>query len=156
MIQIGTPREIYFRPANDFVAKFVGSTNLLDGKVVRTEGDTAEVEIAPYPWQQTRFGLIYFWVALGRALGGAGRYWCNNLVSGAFGHAFPWGTLHTSSSTPPAPVEPHAHNLSNRYCFQVLLDGVDDVTRKWQVCLCGGPVLMKERDGFTRRVKDKL
>ena len=28
VIQIGTPREIYFRPANDFVAKFVGSTNL--------------------------------------------------------------------------------------------------------------------------------
>ena len=46
VIQIGTPREIYFRPANDFVAKFVGSTNLLDGKIVRTEGDTAEVEIA--------------------------------------------------------------------------------------------------------------
>jgi len=46
VIQIGTPREIYFRPANDFVAKFVGSTNLLDGKVVRVEGDTVEVEIA--------------------------------------------------------------------------------------------------------------
>ena len=46
VIQIGTPREIYFRPANDFVAKFVGSTNLLDGKIVRTDGDTAEVEIA--------------------------------------------------------------------------------------------------------------
>ena len=46
VIQIGTPREIYFRPANDFVAKFVGSTNLLDGKVVHTEGDTAAVEIA--------------------------------------------------------------------------------------------------------------
>ncbi len=46
VIQMGTPREIYFRPANDFVARFVGSTNLLDGKVVRTEGDTAEVEVA--------------------------------------------------------------------------------------------------------------
>ena len=46
VIQIGTPREIYFRPANDFVAKFVGSTNLLNGKVVGTEGDTAAVEIA--------------------------------------------------------------------------------------------------------------
>ena len=46
VIQIGTPREIYFRPANDFVAKFVGSTNLLDGKVVGIEGDTAEVDVA--------------------------------------------------------------------------------------------------------------
>ena len=45
VIQIGTPREIYFRPANDFVAKFVGSTNLLDGKVVRIDGDTAEVDV---------------------------------------------------------------------------------------------------------------
>ncbi len=31
--QIGTPREIYFQPANDFVASFVGITNRLDGMV---------------------------------------------------------------------------------------------------------------------------
>ena len=37
--------------------------------------------------------MIYFWIALGSAIGGAGRYWCNNLVSGAFGNAFPWGTI---------------------------------------------------------------
>ena len=29
--QVGTPREIYERPANDFVADFVGTANLLDG-----------------------------------------------------------------------------------------------------------------------------
>ena len=46
VIQTGTPKEIYFRPANDFVARFVGSTNLLDGKVVRIDGDTADVEVA--------------------------------------------------------------------------------------------------------------
>ena len=46
VIQVGTPREIYFRPANDFVAKFVGSTNLLDGKVIGAEGDTVQVEVA--------------------------------------------------------------------------------------------------------------
>ena len=51
----------------------------------------------------------------------------------------------------PAPVE-----LSYRYRLQMLLDGVDDVARKRQVCLCGGPVLMKERHGFARRVEDKL
>jgi iron(III) transport system ATP-binding protein len=40
--QIGTPREIYERPANQFVADFVGNTNFIDGvidpnHVVRTE-----------------------------------------------------------------------------------------------------------------------
>ena len=46
VIQTGTPKEIYFRPANDFVAKFVGSTNLLDGKVARIDGDAADVEVS--------------------------------------------------------------------------------------------------------------
>ncbi len=32
--QIGTPRDIYERPANQFVADFVGSTNFIDGTVV--------------------------------------------------------------------------------------------------------------------------
>ncbi len=32
--QIGTPREIYERPVNQFVADFVGSTNFLDGTVL--------------------------------------------------------------------------------------------------------------------------
>jgi iron(III) transport system ATP-binding protein len=32
--QIGTPREIYERPSNQFVADFVGSTNFLDGTVL--------------------------------------------------------------------------------------------------------------------------
>ena len=33
--QIGTPREIYERPANQFVADFVGTTNFIEGTVVR-------------------------------------------------------------------------------------------------------------------------
>ena len=37
--------------------------------------------------------MIYFWIALGSAIGGAGRHWCNNLLSGALGDAFPWGTI---------------------------------------------------------------
>jgi iron(III) transport system ATP-binding protein len=32
--QIGTPRDIYERPANQFVADFVGTTNLLEATVV--------------------------------------------------------------------------------------------------------------------------
>ena len=30
---MGTPREIYFRPANGFVAGFVGTTNWLTGRL---------------------------------------------------------------------------------------------------------------------------
>ena len=37
IVQIGTPHDIYFRPLNTFVAEFVGTTNLLRGKV---EADT--------------------------------------------------------------------------------------------------------------------
>jgi iron(III) transport system ATP-binding protein len=31
VVQIGDPREIYFRPANEFVASFIGAANLLSG-----------------------------------------------------------------------------------------------------------------------------
>ncbi|MEO2198133.1 MAG: ABC transporter ATP-binding protein [bacterium] len=33
LLQVGTPEEIYERPANRFVANFIGQTNLLDGTV---------------------------------------------------------------------------------------------------------------------------
>jgi multiple sugar transport system ATP-binding protein len=41
--QLGTPREIFQRPANVFVAGFIGSTamNLLDGECVPGDGETA-------------------------------------------------------------------------------------------------------------------
>jgi len=38
--QVGSPREIYERPANAFVADFIGSSNLLDAVVVRVDRDT--------------------------------------------------------------------------------------------------------------------
>ncbi len=31
VIQIGTPREVYYRPVDRFVADFIGETNFLDG-----------------------------------------------------------------------------------------------------------------------------
>jgi iron(III) transport system ATP-binding protein len=43
--QIGEPQSIYERPATPFVAKFVGTTNLLSGEVTRRDGDTAEIDI---------------------------------------------------------------------------------------------------------------
>ncbi len=37
--------------------------------------------------------LTYFWIGLGSALGGMGRYWCSGVVARAFGETFPWGTI---------------------------------------------------------------
>jgi len=43
--QIATPREIYTRPVNAFVADFVGSTNFLDGSVLGPDGDAGRVRV---------------------------------------------------------------------------------------------------------------
>ncbi|MGH6769751.1 MAG: ABC transporter ATP-binding protein [Xanthobacteraceae bacterium] len=43
--QIGSPQDIYFRPANPFVARFVGATNLLGGKLVGATGGRGSVEV---------------------------------------------------------------------------------------------------------------
>jgi spermidine/putrescine transport system ATP-binding protein len=37
-LQIGKPEEIYERPADKFVADFIGETNFLDGTVVEQNG----------------------------------------------------------------------------------------------------------------------
>jgi ABC-type Fe3+/spermidine/putrescine transport system ATPase subunit len=42
--QLGTPREIYEEPANLFVASFIGTSNFLEGRVVRADG-TAQVAL---------------------------------------------------------------------------------------------------------------
>ncbi len=48
--QIGPPREIYERPATQFVTDFIGSTNLLPGRVVGSAGgDRYRVETAYGP-----------------------------------------------------------------------------------------------------------
>ena len=44
--QVGPPRALYDRPANAFVAGFVGESNLLDGVVLSVEGGEAVVETA--------------------------------------------------------------------------------------------------------------
>ena len=43
--QIATPREIYERPVNAFVADFVGSTNFLDGSVLGPDGDAGRYRV---------------------------------------------------------------------------------------------------------------
>jgi iron(III) transport system ATP-binding protein len=46
IVQMGTPRDIYFNPANGFVARFVGTTNWLTGQVEDRRADCVRVRIA--------------------------------------------------------------------------------------------------------------
>ena len=41
--QLGSPREIYERPATRFVAGFIGTSNIVDGHVERAEGGLAQL-----------------------------------------------------------------------------------------------------------------
>ncbi len=43
--QLGTPEELYERPATRFVADFIGTTNLLTGSVESTEAGTAVIRL---------------------------------------------------------------------------------------------------------------
>jgi spermidine/putrescine transport system ATP-binding protein len=43
--QLGTPEELYERPASRFVADFIGTTNLLHGEVVSTGASATEVRL---------------------------------------------------------------------------------------------------------------
>src|SRR3712207_3818245 len=44
--QLGPPREVYERPATEFVATFLGASNLIDAVAVATEGGQSLVEAA--------------------------------------------------------------------------------------------------------------
>ena len=44
---LGTPREIYERPANRFVAGFIGTSNLLTGEVSRITDGNAVIAVSP-------------------------------------------------------------------------------------------------------------
>lgn len=44
--QIGTPSEIYDTPRSLFAARFIGDSNTFSGKVVSTDADIAEIEVA--------------------------------------------------------------------------------------------------------------
>jgi len=37
--------------------------------------------------------MVYFWIAVGSALGGMARFWGSGVIARAFGETFPWGTL---------------------------------------------------------------
>ena len=44
LVQVGTPADLYHRPANSFVADFIGQTNLIAGTVVGRQEDLLEIE----------------------------------------------------------------------------------------------------------------
>jgi iron(III) transport system ATP-binding protein len=52
IVQIGSPREIYERPRNRFVADFVGTTNLVVGKVLSANSGNGRCHVA------TAFGAL--------------------------------------------------------------------------------------------------
>jgi spermidine/putrescine transport system ATP-binding protein len=45
ILQIGSSQEIYEQPQSRFVADFIGETNYMGGKVIRLDGDFAEVAL---------------------------------------------------------------------------------------------------------------
>ena len=47
--QIGTPQEIYYHPANEFVADFIGEANFLRGRLSGKDGDTGVVTVDDVP-----------------------------------------------------------------------------------------------------------
>ena len=47
--QIGTPQEIYYHPANEFVADFIGEANFLKGKLSDKNGDAGIVTVEGHP-----------------------------------------------------------------------------------------------------------
>ena len=59
--QVGSPAEVYHRPANAFVAEFLGDSNLFDATLVGIDGDRARYE--------TPDGLVLIGKAGGRATG---------------------------------------------------------------------------------------
>ncbi len=53
--QVGTPREIYEKPKTEFVASFMGKTNVIPAKVVERHGDKVTVEFEHFRLE----GLTY-------------------------------------------------------------------------------------------------
>jgi iron(III) transport system ATP-binding protein len=46
LMQVGSPDELYHRPASAFVADFIGQTNLIPGEVVEQSGEVVRVKTA--------------------------------------------------------------------------------------------------------------
>ena len=56
--QLGTPEAIYERPANAFVARFIGENNRFDGTLEAVDGDRCRVRIEGGAWVQGALGNV--------------------------------------------------------------------------------------------------
>jgi len=45
IVQIGSPKDVYYRPVNHFVADFIGDASFLKGKVISVKDDAISVQI---------------------------------------------------------------------------------------------------------------
>ncbi len=45
IVQVGSPREVFHKPSDEFVARFVGFENLFDGRVIKSREDVAIIDI---------------------------------------------------------------------------------------------------------------
>jgi spermidine/putrescine transport system ATP-binding protein len=65
IVQIGTPQELYDRPASRYVADFVGTSNFFDGTVTGLDGNTATLKLDCSETQTGRAGAD---IATGQAV----------------------------------------------------------------------------------------
>jgi ABC-type Fe3+/spermidine/putrescine transport system ATPase subunit len=56
IVEVGRPSEIYASPKNLFTANFVGETNLLEGKLLDTDGSQCTVDIKGHRFKVSGFG----------------------------------------------------------------------------------------------------
>ncbi|MGA2627203.1 MAG: ABC transporter ATP-binding protein [Candidatus Bathyarchaeia archaeon] len=56
IVEVGKPSEIYASPKNLFTANFVGETNLLEGKLLETDGSQCTVDIKGHRFKVSGFG----------------------------------------------------------------------------------------------------
>ena len=58
VVQLGTPRQLYRRPVNEFIAGFLGDANFIRGKVVSFENGIAEVACSCGILHASAFGKL--------------------------------------------------------------------------------------------------
>lgn len=55
--QVGSPKELYHKPHNEFVANFIGKTNLIDAKIIK-ENNKTFLQIGEYKLELQEYGHV--------------------------------------------------------------------------------------------------